>query len=98
MQANSTDWQYGLWSTFLMEMLIRASISHVSPALVADGSDWNNILYALGHAPKKAKFVPRTALITELIGKNWSLRLRASMSTFAWHISQRETRSFILET
>lgn len=23
MQANSTDWQYGLWSTFLMEMLIR---------------------------------------------------------------------------
>nr|WP_313124388.1 hypothetical protein [Stenotrophomonas geniculata] len=69
MQANSTDWQYGLWSTFLMEMLIRASISHVSPALVADGSDWNNILYALGHAPKKAKFVPRTAPITELIGR-----------------------------
>lgn len=94
MQANSTDWQYGLWSTFLLEMLIRASISAISPALVADNSDWNNVLYALGHTPKKAKFVPRTAAITELIARTEELVpafTREHANFCATHFSRRNS-------
>lgn len=94
MQANSTDWQYGLWSTFLLEMLIRASVSATSPALVADNSDWNNVLYALGRTPKKGKFVPRTAAITELIARAEELIpefTREHANFCATHFSRRNS-------
>jgi hypothetical protein len=48
-------------------LLIRSAIAATSPALLAENQDWANILYALGGQPKKAKFVARSAGITELI-------------------------------
>lgn len=61
------DWQFGLWSSLLLENLVRASVAHISPALVADNHEWANILYALGAQPKKSKFVPKTAAITDVV-------------------------------
>ena len=62
-----SGWQFGLWSAFVLEMLIRAIVANVSPVLLADTRDWNNLLHALGKPSKKSKFVPKSASITELI-------------------------------
>jgi hypothetical protein len=48
-------------------MLVRAAVSKVSPTLLADGKDWNNILYALGREPKAPKFIAKSADISDLL-------------------------------
>ncbi|WP_438869341.1 hypothetical protein [Pseudomonas sp. L1(2025)] len=60
-------WQFGLWSAFTLEFLIRAAVSAVSPVLLADAKDWNNILYGLEIATNKPKFIPKSAATSELI-------------------------------
>jgi hypothetical protein len=56
------DWQFGLSSTFVLEFLGRATLANISPVLLAEPSDWNNIYYAVGGAPKASKFNPRRRL------------------------------------
>ena len=45
LKQERSDWQFGFWSSLTLEILTRASLSNISPALVADGKDWNNIFY-----------------------------------------------------
>lgn len=66
-ENDDTDWKFGLWSAFALEMLVRCSVAAVSPCLIADNQDWANVLYGLGVQPKKAKFVPKSVAITELL-------------------------------
>ena len=47
LEHQDTNWQFGLWSAFVLEMLIRATVANISPVLIADNKDWNNLLYAL---------------------------------------------------
>lgn len=54
------DWRFGLVSAFVLEFLARSSLAHVSPVLLADLKDWNNIYFALGNQPKASKFIPRS--------------------------------------
>jgi len=68
-EHDDSDWKFGLWSAFALEMLVRAAVAATSPALVADNQDWNNVLYGLGKTPKKPKFVPKSASITELVSR-----------------------------
>lgn len=68
-ENEDSNWQFGLWSAFTLEMLVRALVANTSPALLADVQDWNNVLYGLGGAPKKQKFVPKSASISELISR-----------------------------
>jgi len=42
------DWQFGFWSALCLEMLVRATVAHFSPALLADSKDWANLRFALG--------------------------------------------------
>jgi hypothetical protein len=42
------DWQFGFWSSLALEMIAKAALANISPALIADGKDWNNVAYALG--------------------------------------------------
>jgi hypothetical protein len=42
------DWQFGFWSALCLEMLVRATVARVSPALLADSKDWGNLRFALG--------------------------------------------------
>lgn len=72
-EHDGTNWQYGLWSAFVLEMLIRAAVANTSPALIADSQDWNNILYGLGFAPKKQKYVPKSASITDIVSRTEEL-------------------------
>lgn len=56
------DWRFGLWASFTLEILARAALAHVSPALLAETGreTWDNLYYALGHVPKTARFIPKS--------------------------------------
>ena len=60
------DWQFGLWSTFALELVARAALAHISPVLLADTSSWRNLTYALGHEPTIKKFTPGSINISEV--------------------------------
>jgi hypothetical protein len=64
-----SEWKFGLWSAFALEVLVKGAISAVSPVLIADKDDWANLLYAIGAQPMKPKFVPKSAQITELLSR-----------------------------
>lgn len=54
------DWKYIFWSTLTLELLARAALAKIGPALLADQKDWNNLLYSLGIPPRANKFIPRS--------------------------------------
>src|SRR2546421_295754 len=62
------DWRFAFWSTLSLELLARAALAHISPVLLADvrSDSWRHLFYALGHAPKAAKFVPKSIDISEV--------------------------------
>lgn len=72
-----SNWQFGLWSVLTLEMLARAVVANVSPTLVADGRDWNNIYFALGHKPNASKFSPKSVDISEIL-----LRIESTFPDF----------------
>lgn len=101
---NDSDWKFGLWSAFTLEMLVRSSVAAVSPSLIAENQDWANILYGLGGQPKRAKFVPKSAAVTELVSRAEELipdftREHANFcaSHFARRNSEVHTGSFPFE-
>lgn len=61
------EWKFGFWSALTLEMLVRSALSNISPTLVADGKDWNNLLYAVGREPNVQKFTPKSADISDLL-------------------------------
>ena len=86
------DWHFGLTSTFVLEFVARAALSNISPALIAEPKDWNNLYFALGRTPNASKFIPRSIDISTVL-----LRLRDTVPTFtselegfaALHINRR---------
>lgn len=50
------DWRFVLWSTLSLELLARAALAHISPTLLADAKDWNNVYFALGKTPLVSAF------------------------------------------
>lgn len=86
------DWRFGLASTFVLEFVARAALARISPTLLADSRDWNNVYYALGHKPMSAKFIPRSIAISTVLA-----RTREVLPTFttelegfaSQHISRR---------
>ncbi len=92
--SQNSSWQFGLWSAFVLEMLIRSAVAATSPALLADNRDWNNLLFALDKPSKKAKFVAKSASITELIQRieDLSDSLTREHSNFsASHVARRNS-------
>lgn len=63
------SWQFGLWSTLAFESLARAALANISPALLAEPKDWNNLYFALGQSPKAQKFVPKSINITTVFSR-----------------------------
>ena len=68
-EHEDSNWQFGLWSAFTLEMLVRSLVANTSPVLLAEVQDWNNVLYGIGGSPKKQKFVPKSAAISDLISR-----------------------------
>ncbi len=68
MQADDpTEWSYALWSGLALELLARAALASISPALLADTSDrnWSSLLHSLGFTPTEPKFSPRSIAVSE---------------------------------
>lgn len=63
------DWKFGLLSSFALEFLARAALAKVSPTLLADPKDWNNLYHSLGHTPKAKKFIPKSITTAEVFSR-----------------------------
>ncbi|NRP75187.1 hypothetical protein ILFOPFJJ_06110 [Ensifer psoraleae] len=66
--ADSADgWEQALWSSLALELLGRAALSNVSPALLADNDkNWTNLYHALGFEPNEGKTAPKSITVTEV--------------------------------
>lgn len=73
----SDSWEHALWSGFSLELLARAALGNLSPALLADHQKWGNISHALGFPPFEAKFSPNSIGMSVVL-----LRLRALLPDF----------------
>jgi hypothetical protein len=71
------DWQFRLASTFVLEFLGRAALAHVSPTLLAESKDWNNLYFSLGFVPNASKFLPKSVGVSIVF-----VRLREIVPTF----------------
>lgn len=94
LEQDREDWQFGFWSALTLEMLARAALANVSPTLIADGKDWNNIYFALGHQPTVAKFTPKSAAISDVLNRAQSIfpEFTREMLSFAvLHIERRNS-------
>ncbi len=67
LSVEKSDWRFGLWSSLALEMIAKAAISNISPVLLADGKDWNNLYFSLGHNPTSKKFAPKSTDISEIL-------------------------------
>jgi hypothetical protein len=67
-EEDSESWEYAFWSSLSLELLARAVLSNVSPALLADTkNDWNSLYHSLGFTPTESKFSPKSISITEVL-------------------------------
>jgi hypothetical protein len=69
LEQSRDEWQFGFWSALCLEMVVRASVSNVSPALLSDAKDWNNIAFALGKKSAGAKLSPKSIDISEAVSR-----------------------------
>ena len=59
-ESSSDSWEHALWSGLSLELVARAALSNLSPALLADVQNQRlgNLAHALGFPPFEAKFSP----------------------------------------
>lgn len=65
--SDSGSWEHALWSGLTLELLARAALSNISPTLLTDQKNWNNLLHSLGHPPTESKYSPRSIAIAEVL-------------------------------
>jgi hypothetical protein len=70
-QAQAVDkggWDYALWTSLSLELLARAALSNLHPALLAEHSQsGSNLFSALGFEPIEKKFAPKSIPISEVL-------------------------------
>lgn len=71
------DWRFALWSTLVLELLGRAALAKVNPALLAEAKDWHNLYFSLGFTPNATKFVPKSIDVSTVF-----TRLQEILPTF----------------
>lgn len=61
------DWEYALWSSLSLELLARAALANVSPALLAEtDKGWSSLYHALGFTPTEERFAPKSIAISDV--------------------------------
>jgi len=66
MLGDVPDEQEALFASLTLEFLARAALANVSPALLADASNWQSLLHSLGFTPTESKFSPKSITAAEL--------------------------------
>lgn len=98
LEQERSNWQFGFWSALTLEILGRASLSKISPALLADGKDWNNIYYALGNKPNTSKFQPRSTDVSEVFKRVENLYPKFTREMLNFSIIHMNRRNIELHT
>jgi hypothetical protein len=80
------DWRFALWSSLALEFLLRAALARISPTLLADKHDWNNVFFALGNTPRVRGFVAKSIGAAEV-----ATRLEVILTEFT-----PETKNFCI--
>ena len=93
MAQKRDDWQFGFWSALSLEMLAKAALANVSPVLVADGKDWNNIYFALGEQPSTSKYSPKSVYISEVLGRLETILPEFTREMLSFSISHLNRRN-----
>lgn len=86
------DWRFALWSTLVLELLGRAALSKINPALLAEPKEWNNIYFSLGFTPKTPKFIPKSIDISSVFKRlaDINIKFTRDLSGFAiQHMTKR---------
>lgn len=61
------QWDYALWTSLSLELLARAALANVHPALLADPDKLgSNLISALGFEPIEKKFAPKSIPISDV--------------------------------
>ena len=68
-QHSPDDWRFAFWSSLALELIARAALAKVSPALLADPSSWHNLYFSLGQTPNAQKFSPKSIPITDVLSR-----------------------------
>jgi len=70
-QKDPNSWEQLLWSSLSLELLLRAALANVSPALIAETSnkDWSHLYVALGFSPLGEKYSPKSITTSEVISR-----------------------------
>jgi hypothetical protein len=63
------NWCFAFWSSLALELIARAALANISPVLLADAENWNNLYYALGRTPTAPKFSPKSVAISEVLSR-----------------------------
>jgi hypothetical protein len=91
-ECERDDWKVPMWSFMALEFLARASLSHISPTLIAEGKNWDNLYYALGNSPIKSGFIPQSISTKEVFDRLKMVlsQLNPELCGFCYkHVSKR---------
>ncbi len=72
-QAQGLDrdgWDYALWMSLSLELLARAALANIHPALLADpDKTGSNLISALGFTPTEKRFAPKSIAISDVFSR-----------------------------
>lgn len=64
---DTDGWDYALWSSLSLELLARAALANVHPALLSEpDKSGSNLVSALGFEPIEKKFTPKSIAVTDV--------------------------------
>ncbi|MEQ9266300.1 MAG: hypothetical protein RLN81_13810 [Balneolaceae bacterium] len=87
------EWTFGFWSALTLEMLLRATLSNISPTLIADNKSWYDLYYSLGFEPITKKYTPKSISISEVIKRLESISDEFTGEEKNYCISHMELRN-----
>ncbi|RNF31619.1 hypothetical protein NM04_06370 [Massilia aurea] len=92
--AETESAERAFWSAAMLELLARATLSNISPILLADEKNWRNLSFALGKHPTTKRFNPVSIGIKEVLVRLNELepRITSEITNFcASHFDKRNS-------
>lgn len=94
----ANQWQYGLWSSLTLELLLRSTLAHTSPILLAESTNWRNLTFAIGNSPTARRFKPTSISTSEVIKRIQEIHPEFNNDIVNFCITHTERRNSELHT